>query len=603
MDVKKDFSLAGVLLEIWHALPKRRRLQYFGVLLVMLLSALMDVVSLSAVIPFLGILVNPEKVLEVKLIREIGTWLGFSGASDFILPFTFLFCAVALIAGAVRMLLLYGSSKLSSLSGADLGVKAYRKTLFQAYSVHVSKNSSEIISSITMVDAVVMIISQLLVLVSSSFSIIFITIALFIIDPVVAAIAAFGFGSSYFLLTMKFKKKLVENSKRIARERTLVLKAKQEGLGGIRDIIIDGTQDIFCKVYSEADKPLRNAIGSNIFLSGSPRFVMESLGMILIAVLSYMLAFKDGGISSAIPILGALALGAQRLLPALQQGYGALSTILGSYQSLYRFVDLLRLPMPKYLEVNEAQPFVKDIRVLNVHFGYSTREDEVLKDVSLTIRKGERIAVVGTTGSGKSTLVDVLMGLLRPTRGELLVDGVTIDERIAPRWQKNIAHVPQTIFLSDSTFAENIAFAVPRESIDYERVALVARQAQIAEYIESLPDKYQSQVGERGVRLSGGQRQRIGIARALYKNANVLVLDEATSALDNVTESALMSSIDNLDKELTIVLIAHRLSTIKYCDKVAVLEAGKIVGFGTVEQLEKECEAFHKLANQRPIEL
>ena len=367
---------------------------------------------------------------------------------------------------------------------------------------------------------------------SSILLLIIITIALIVIDPVVASVAAFGFGLSYALITWIARRRLSRNSRRIADEQTQVVKALQEGLGGIRDVLLDGTQQAYCDIYRQADIPLRQAQSDNIFIGLSPRYVMESVGMALIALLAYVLSLEVGGISTALPVLGALAIGAQRLLPALQQVYYCWSMIASSQGSLDDIVTLLDQPLPaeKHQLPSKPLPFKDAICFESVRYRYDRDGPWVLDGLNLTIPKGARVGFVGSTGSGKSTTLDLLMGLLVPTDGELLVDGKPISDNRLRAWQRTIAHVPQSIFLADATLAENIAFGVPRDMINMKRVQEVG-QAQIADFIESRVDGYDLFVGERGIFLSGGQRQRIGIARALYKKANVMIFDEATSSL------------------------------------------------------------------------
>jgi ATP-binding cassette, subfamily B, bacterial PglK len=377
-----------------------------------------------------------------------------------------------------------------------------------------------------------------------------------------------------------------------------LVKALQEGLGGIRDVLLDGTQPLYCDIYGRADQSLRKALGDNVFIAQSPRFAIEALGMVLIAGLAYWLSRQPGGVSTALPVLAALAVGAQRLLPTLQQGYVAWATIAGSHASLTDTVELLDQPLPieASLPIPEPLPFRESIRFDSVKFRYGADGPWVLDGFNLTIRKGDRIGFVGTTGAGKSTALDLLMGLLSPCEGRLLVDDEPIIGPLVRAWQRAIAHVPQSIYLSDSTLAENIAFGVSREKIDLARVRNAAHQAQIAEFIESRPEGYDALVGERGVRLSGGQRQRIGIARALYKQASILILDEATSALDNATEQSVIDSIDGFDRSLTVLLIAHRLSTVKRCDSIVELVQGRVQAQGRYDQLIERSVSFRKMA-------
>ena len=321
--------------------------------------------------------------------------------------------------------------------------------------------------------------------------------------------------------------------------------------------------------------------------------------MVLIAILAYALSQQDGGVSTALPVLGALAIGAQRLLPALQQIYSAWAAIAGNHASLADIIVLLNQPLPGYLlKSAPAQlPFKNSICFDSVRFRYSNESPWVLDGINLTIPKGARVGFVGSTGSGKSTTLDILMGLLKPTEGQILVDDKPIKGNRLRAFQQNIAHVPQNIYLADTTLAENIAFGVPLDIIDLNRVRNAARQAQIADFIESNPSGYQAYVGEQGIRLSGGQLQRIGIARALYKQANVLIFDEATSALDNNTEKSVMDAIKGLNNDLTILLIAHRLTTVRNCDTIIELEKGRIISQGTYEHLFKHSSSFRKMAS------
>jgi ATP-binding cassette subfamily B protein len=359
-----------------------------------------------------------------------------------------------------------------------------------------------------------------------------------------------------------------------------------EGLGGIRDVLLDQTQSVFARRFNQIDWPLRQAQASNSIIGPSPRFAVEALGMVLIALLGYYMTASGGGIAVAIPTLGALALGAQRLMPLLQQTYQGWAYVAGNRQVLIDVVVLLQQAVAREMQALVAPlPFERDIRLEKVSFRYQPELPLVLHQLDLSISKGARVGFIGITGSGKSTALDLLMGLLQPSTGQILVDSIPIISTARLAWQRNVAHVPQAIFLADASFAENIAFGVPAEQIDLVRVRQAAQQAQINQFIESSPQGYEAIVGERGVRLSGGQRQRIGIARALYKQAKVLVFDEATSALDSETEGAVMKAIEGLSDDLTIFIIAHRLSTLKNCTQIVELVDGGIKRIGTYKKV------------------
>ena len=592
-------TLPNLILRLWHHLSGQRQRQFGLLVCLMLVSAFAEVISLGAVLPFLGILVAPDRVFNHPIVADVVQAWGITSADQLVLPLTLAFATAAMVAGATRILLLWVGTRLAFASGADLGIEVYRRTLYQPYQVHMIRNSSEVISGITdKVGAAISVLYQLLTLASSTILLVAIMFALLAIDPMVASVAAVGFGSSYLLITWISRRRLHRNSQNIAYEQTQVVKALQEGLGGIRDVLLDGTQPVYCDIYRKAYHPLQKAQGSNIFISGSPRFIMEALGMALIAALAYSFSRQVGGIATALPVLGALALGAQRLLPALQQSYGAWAGMAGSHASLADCIELLDQPLPDEMLQPVCVPLLikKDIQFRDVRFRYTNDSPWVLDGLNLTISKGARVGFVGITGSGKSTTLDLLMGLLLPTEGELLVDGQHITGNRLRALQRNIAHVPQSIYLADTTLAENIAFGVPRNAIDLDRVRQAACQAQIADFIESRPEGYNAFVGERGIRLSGGQRQRIGIARALYKQASVLVFDEATSALDNATEQSVMDAIEGLSSDLTILLIAHRLTTVQRCDNIVELEHGRMVAQGTYEQLLERSDSFQRMS-------
>lgn len=581
--------LIQLLSKLWRHFSSRRHRQFGGLFILILFTSFAEVMSIGAVLPFLAVLSGPERIFYHPQAHPFMELLGIFSAEQLLLPLTVIFCIATLIAGFMRLLLLWVSTRLSFAAGADLSIDMYRRTLYQSYEKHVARNSSEVISGISgKANAVIYgVITPMLLLVSSTVMLVVILAMLVIIDPFIALTSFGGFGFIYFITITLTRKKLLDNGNLIAKESTNVIKLLQEGLGGIRDVLIDGTQSVYCHVYRNADLQLRRAQGSNLFISQSPRYGMEAVGMLLIAILAYVLGSQFNDIEKAIPILGALALGAQRLLPLLQQAYSSWSTIQAGEASLQDALDLLDQPLPSYLNRSfDAKLCFKDsIKLKNIQFRYGLQMPNVLNDINLKIEKGSRVGFIGTTGCGKSTLLDIIMALLEPTFGELVIDDQHVTSENSRAWQAHIAHVPQTIFLADTTVAENIAFGVPKMEIDFERLKLAAQKAQISSVIESWPDKYQSLVGERGVRLSGGQRQRIGIARALYKKADVVIFDEATSALDGETEAAIMNEIENFNDDLTILIIAHRLTTLKGCQKIIELKNGKVERMGTYEEM------------------
>ena len=571
--------ISQLLRRLWRQFDSRRRVQFGYLLALMVLASFAEILSIGAALPFLAVLTSPEKLFEHTAAQSLIQALGVTAPAQLLLPLTIAFSVAAIFSGIIRLLLLWANTRLSFLIGADLSLKIYRNTMYQTYAAYCARNSSEIISGTsTKVGTVIGIINQSFILISSGIILTVTLILLFTIDAV-SALAIFGsFGLIYASIIRLTRKQLLADSQHIAHESTNVIKVLQEGLGSMRDVLIDGSQAFYCQIYRNADLALRRAQGRNHFVSSSPRYAIEALGMVAIAVLAYWLVQRTDGITNAIPILGAIAISSVRLLPLLQQAYSARSGIMGGQTTLQDALKLLEQSLPDDAGQPPPKPlpFKQSINLNQLSFRYSPESPYILEKINLTIVKGSRVGFIGTTGCGKSTLLDIIMGLLSPTHGTLEIDGQILTPSNSRAWQSHLSHVPQSIFLADSTVGENIALGVAKDKIDYQRVRQSAQQAQLSESIESWPNQYQTFVGERGIRLSGGQRQRIGIARALYKQADVIVFDEATSALDNETEQAVMQSIEDLSKDLTILIVAHRLSTLKNCTQIVELSEGII---------------------------
>lgn len=573
----KGRSIFTELYVLFRHLSRRRQRAVLPLLALMLVGALAELFTIGALLPFLAAIAAPGDATVVSAIRPLLSLFGDLDSQQVLYVLTGLFACAALGAGVLRLVLLWASQKFVYGVSYELGVRLYADTLHQPYSYHTQRNSSDIIASITKVE---MITNQVLVpLMSAAVATVistFIVVGLVVIDPVVALIAGGGFVAIYLTVSFATRRRLQANGKIIARAQGDRVRAMQEGLGGIRDILLDRSQRVFVEAYERAESDFRDSRIRNSVFANSPRFLVEGAGMVLIAMMATVVAGRPGGILAAIPVLGALALGAQRLLPLVQQIYQGWASGMGNRQNLTDVVSLLERPATEIGGAEEVLPFHNAIVLSGVGFAYPGARPPALSGIGITISRGARIGIAGRTGSGKSTLMDILIGLLEPTQGEIRVDGVRLTAENCGAWQKNIAHVPQAIFLVDASVAENIAFGVKREEIDEARVRRAAERAELADVIASLPQGYDTRVGERGIQLSGGQRQRIGIARALYKQASVLVFDEATSALDTETETAVMTAIERLDRNLTILIIAHRLSTLNSCDRVVRLEGGSV---------------------------
>jgi len=590
-----DQSIVKTLNTLWHCLPARRHWQFKVLVVLTLLSAASEVVSLGAVIPFIAVITQPDKVMEYSAVSYLADVLGITTGAELVLPLSIAFGLAAVLAGALRLSLVWCTIQVGNGCGADLNVDIYRRTLFQPYAAHISRSSSEIISSITQkVAAVTAVLTSVMVFITSLFLFFAIVITLIAVDPITAFASATSFGIAYVAVGWVTNSRLGVNSEIIAQEQNQVVKALQEGLGSIRDVLLDGSQKVYIDSYSESVHKLKRGYCQNAFINQFPRYAMESLGLLLIAAFVVFLSRGEDGITSSLTVLAVLALGAQRLLPIAQQIYGNWSVFIGNKAALRDVLVLLEQPLPSEYGVDSlgAMGVKASISFNNVSFRYGKNEPLVLDGIDFIIPKGSRVGIIGSTGGGKSTLLDLLMGLLSPTDGSISIDGAQIDSGInLSSWQRSLAHVPQSIYLADTSISENIAFGIPPDKIDYDRVREAAEQAQIAGFIESGPEGYQVNVGERGVRLSGGQRQRIGIARALYKKARVIIFDEATSALDDKTELAVMQTIDSLSKDITMLIVAHRITTLRNCDFIIKLDGGRVIGpydYNKIIELEQE---------------
>lgn len=565
----------------------------------MVLTSFAEVMSIGAVVPFLVALTTPERVYEHQYAQPLIQALEIQGPTQIMLPLAILFSCVVLISGFFRLLLLWMQTRLGHAIGADFSIEVYRRTLYQPYTVHISRNSSEVIAGISkkandLVNGIVLPIMSIL---SSIFILSSILIALLAIEPFIAITTFAGIGLIYCVVIFVTKNLLARDSRIISQSTNQVLKALQEGLGGIRDVLIDGSQAIYCNTFQNADSRLRRALANVQIISSSPRYGIEALGMVFIAAVAYSLTNKSDSVAMVVPILGALAIGAQRILPVAQQIYSSFAHIRAGREPLIDVLELLGQPLPANFDTQlpASLRFKHAITIDNVSFRYAPDLALILQGVQLTIPKGSRFGFIGTTGSGKSTLLDIIMGLLSPTLGNIIIDEVPLTSSNHRSWQMHIAHVPQAIFLVDTSIAENIAFGIPASEIDFLRVRIAAQKAQIADLIESWPKQYNTFVGERGIRLSGGQRQRIGIARALYKNADVIIFDEATSALDNETEQAVMEAIESLGDDLTILMIAHRISTLKNCTQIVELGDGGIKRVGSYKDIAINTETTYQM--------
>jgi ATP-binding cassette, subfamily B, bacterial PglK len=583
---KQNTNLIQELRQLLSYLNRRRRYQLAFLMILMVLSSLSEVVSLGAVLPFLGALSNANLLLTNLKLKPILSFFDIQTSSELVTTLAFLFISAVILASIVRILTINIQTRLAATISSDLSCQIYQKTLLQSYEFHVKQNSSDLINSVTE-DTRQLTNSILIPLVSSvstSFVALGLIIGLFWIDTMVAIFSVIILGGAFIFIYQLRRNLLLKNSKTLVKNSQEQIKIVQESLGGIRDVLLGGNQDFFQMAYKQADLPYRQALASNTVIGVTPRYIIEPIAMTAMAILALTLG-RDGDFSLAVPILGSLALGANRLLPALQQTFASLVKMQGARASLKRILVGLQRAVDPLQNWNpeEGLGLNKELRLENVWFRYSDETDWVLKNLNLIIKAKTTVGFIGTTGSGKSTTADLILGLLTPQKGSILVDEQPLQGEKLRQWQGTISHVPQSIFLSDATIAENIAFGIAKEKINFEQVHKATKLAQLDKFIETLPAQYDTFVGERGIRLSGGQRQRIGIARALYGKASVIVFDEATSALDNETEREVMAAIEGLSHQFTIILIAHRLSTLQNCDQIFEFEKGLVISKDSID--------------------
>ena len=585
-EIKKSLGVLDILnliQQLWSHINSRRKIHIYFYLITNLLGTFLEIISISSILPFLSVITNPDLLEGFKYINILMNILNVQKVDDFLLPITSIFCIAAFFSGSLRVFNTWFNAKLSARLGSDISVEFFRRSINQTYTDHINSNSSITISSITNeIGLLLSVLYEVFRLIPCLLLSISILVAIFTLAPFVSIYLTLVLSLTYIFIAKISNHRLYINSKKIAIANRAKIKLIQESLGSIRNIVLEENQDLVVSNYSTLERSLRSVEAQNQFIQLYPRYILESVGLIALAISAFIMTRVSGNSGSVIPILGTFALAAQRLLPNCQQIYASWTVVTYRYQSVVNVLNILNLPIVNRQNYKGIRPFdlKKSIVLKSTYFRYQSDLPYVNTDINLQICKGECIGIVGTTGCGKSTLVDMIMGLLPPTKGSILIDGKDIYDSSNPSlitsWRRSIAHVPQSIYLIDGTIRENIALGKSSKEIDNYLIKQAAKQAMIDEFIESSPLGYETIVGERGVKLSGGQRQRIGIARMLYKKSQVLILDEATSALDDITESNVIESITSKNK-MTIIMIAHRLSTLNKCDRILKLDKGKLI--------------------------
>ncbi len=570
-----------LLYELFKVLSSKRRKQVFLSFFIIFLASISEIFTIYLVLPFTSLILSRESNFKGNLLSEFFSNIGFNYKdSIYFLGFFLIFFIIC--SSLLRLTNLWINIKLTQRISGELSYETYKKTLYKPYSFHIGKNSSVIISALnksiegtsTAIDAALQFVASITIIIA-------ILIGLSLINFKITLVSLSIFFLLYWAIFIFSKNILYSNSRYSVKNNSLRFRELSEALSAIREIIIDGNQEYFIRKFSIIDKQLRNKIIQNGFIIGSPRYLFECISILLIISVS-LLFFNDNDFKyTSLSYLATFALGAQKILPLIQTIYRMISNIRAKKFEVIDIIRMMHSQVSTKTRAKDIYNFKKSISLKNIDFSYD-KNIKILKKVNLTINKGDKVGIIGSTGSGKSTLLDIIMGLIKPSKGEIFVDEVNItsykNKYKMNKWRTCISHVPQNIFISDASFAENIAFGLYADQIDMEKVKDCSRKAMIEDLILNSDKKYKTNLGEGGVKLSGGQKQRIAIARALYKNSQVLVLDEATSALDNKTENHVMETIKNLN-QMTIIIVTHRPSTIKYCDRIIRIENGRAIDF------------------------
>ena len=570
-----------MLLELLKKISTTRKHQLIGIFLLMLVGAVAELMTLGAVVPFIAVMTDVNVLQNYQIFRVVEEYTGVLDNQSLRLYVAIAFAGTAILTGLIRIVLTWSSHSFVYGLGNDIATRTYENILRKPYKFHIGTNSSKLVGSFNNIQ--LLIENVIFHVMRASVSIVLalsILAALVFIAPGIVLLAMAGFGVIFLAARLTTGRFLKRNSIVIAEMQSKRIQAILEGIGSIRDIIIARTQSVFTRRFHEFDRRFQSAHAINESLGRIPRFVVEALGMATIAFITLLLTDKPGSTLAALPILGALALGAQKLLPLFQDIFEAWAHSTGYRDIMEEVLGYLDEPETESsIPVSSANrnKFENEIRLDNVTFQYAPQHPPVLKNASLTIPKGAVVGIIGETGSGKSSLTDIILGLLKPTSGSMKIDGKDVAQTGLSEWHDQIAHVPQAVFLQDSSIASNIALGVQPEDIDIERVREAAKLAKLDKFISGLSEGFETQVGDRGARLSGGQIQRIGIARALYKGAEVLVFDEATSALDTTTEASVMNALREIAVDRTIIIVAHRVSTLSYCDMIIEIKDGQIL--------------------------
>ena len=586
-----------------YFLTPRERKRAILLVIMMLVMATLDMIGVASILPFITVLTTPQIIqdnLVLNFMYNKSALIGVRNIEEFIIMLGALVFIVLIISLTFKALTNYALIRFAQMREFSIGRRLMQGYLSKPYSWLLGRNTGDLSKILFSEINLVMIqaLTPVLTLFANSAVVIAIGFLLIIINPVVAFFISFTLGSSYWLIY-----KLIRNYlKAIGQKRLEVNQSRfltiNEAFGAGKEIKLANLENVYLDRFSKATKAFSKHQASISVLSKLPRYIIEAIGFggIILVILYYLI--KTNAFESALPVITLYAFAGYKILPALQAIYNSISQLKFVGPAVDSLYDELREnKIETRPKIEKELSFEKTISLKNIEYKYPNSNLSSVKNISFDIKAKNSIALVGATGSGKTTIVDIILGLLEPQKGTLEIDGKVIVDENRRAWQKKIGYVPQHIYLTDDTVTANIALGIDSKDVDKKSIERAARVANLHDFITNKLSKgYNTIIGERGIRMSGGERQRLGIARALYHNPEVLVLDEATSAMDNLTEKLIMQSINTLRKDTTIILIAHRLSTIKNCDKIFLLDQGELIKKGTFNELLESSDLFKKNA-------
>lgn len=595
----------GTLTKLNALLTPRERRRGMSVLALVVVMAGFEVLGVASVLPFFIVLSDPALVDSQPMLQRLFALGGFDSSNSFLLALALVTFAFLITAALIRSAGEYAMTRFVQMRRHSLGTRLLTRYLRQPYAFFLGRHTGEMSKNIlSEVEQVTMFaLAPVMRFAMASVTLAAILVFLMVMDPAIAIGAILVLGAAYLGIFATIRKIVTRNSaRRVAADQARYTIAR-EALGGIKDVRILGKEDSYLSHFRIPSIEVSRMQAANQVLGQLPKYLVEAVGFGGMLLLCVVLLTAQGAGASAgaiLPKLGVYAFAGYRMLPSVQAIYRAMVEFrfgAGAVDVLYR--DMTQLPdAPTGAAQVPPLPLRSALSLQNVGFKYDAKGQGV-KALTLSIPAGSSVGIVGGTGAGKTTFVDLVLGLLTPDQGEILIDGVPVTDDNLRRWQSSIGYVPQSIFLGDMSIAENIALGVAKPDIDMDRIRDCARLAQLDQFVENrLSDGYDTVIGESGVRLSGGQRQRIGIARALYRDPDILVFDEATSALDTVTERDVMKAINALSGKKTILMIAHRISTVEACDKIILLEQGQIKAQGKYADLLSDRAEFRALAGE-----